>query len=230
MKNNLRNIFVILHSLLSCIMGSNVLAQAQPYKIWYDKPAQFWEEALPIGNGRISAMVYGDPYMGRFQLNEETVSAGSPYQNYNKEGKEALSQIRKLIFDRKYEEAQELGGEKLLSQVGNEMKYQTVGSLNIRYKNRKEVTDFYRELDIDRAVTTTRYKIGGVEFTEEAFASLTDQLIIIHIQSSVAKMIDCELFFSTPMKNPAYSILNKNSLRLEGITEGTDFVPGKVHY
>lgn len=77
--------------------------------MWYDKPAQFWEEALPIGNGRISAMVYGDPYTGRFQLNEETVSAGSPYQNYNKEGKAALSQIRKLIFERKYEKAQETG-------------------------------------------------------------------------------------------------------------------------
>lgn len=230
MRNNQRNIFAVLLILWSCAIGGNVLAQTAPYKMWYDKPAQFWEEALPIGNGRISAMVYGDPYTGRFQLNEETVSAGSPYQNYNKEGKAALSQIRKLIFERKYEKAQELGGEKLLSQVGNEMKYQTVGSLNIRYKNRKEVTGYYRELDIDHAVTTTRYKVDGVEFTEEAFASLTDQLIIIHIQSSVAKMIDCELFFSTPMKNPTYSIPGKRNLRLEGTTEGTNFVPGKVHY
>ena len=111
MRNNQRNIFAVLLILWSCAIGGNVLAQTAPYKMWYDKPAQFWEEALPIGNGRISAMVYGDPYTGRFQLNEETVSAGSPYQNYNKEGKAALSQIRKLIFERKYEKAQELGGE-----------------------------------------------------------------------------------------------------------------------
>ena len=87
MRNNQRNIFAVLLILWSCAIGGNVLAQTAPYKMWYDKPAQFWEEALPIGNGRISAMVYGDPYTGRFQLNEETVSAGSPYQNYNKEEK-----------------------------------------------------------------------------------------------------------------------------------------------
>lgn len=71
MRNNQRNIFAVLLILWSCAIGGNVLAQTAPYKMWYDKPAQFWEEALPIGNGRISAMVYGDPYTGRFQLNEE---------------------------------------------------------------------------------------------------------------------------------------------------------------
>lgn len=204
--------------------------QTSPYKVWYDKPARYWEEALPIGNGRIAAMVYGNPYTERLQLNEETVSAGSPYQNYNKEGREALSQIRKLIFEGKYEEAQTLGGQKILSQVGNEMPYQTVGSLNIRYKERKEVTNFYRDLDIDHAVSTTRYKVDGVEFVQEAFASLTDQLIIVHIRSSRPKAIDCELFFTTPMQNPTQSIQGKKELRLEGITSDSKFFPGKVHY
>nr|WP_291529333.1 glycoside hydrolase family 95 protein [Bacteroides sp. UBA939] len=204
--------------------------QNTPYKIWYNNAAQYWEEALPIGNGRIAAMIYGDPYMERIQLNEETVSAGSPYQNYNKEGKAALSQIRELIFAGKYEEAQNMGGEKLLSQVGNEMPYQTVGSLQIRYNERKEITDFYRELDIDQAITTTRYKADGVEFVEEAFASLTDQLIIVRIQASRPKAINCELFFNTPMPEPKYSIQGKKELRLEGITKGSKFFPGKVHY
>ena len=64
--------------------AASVCAQ-ESYKIWYDKPAAYWEEALPVGNGRIAAMVFGNPQMERLQLNEETVSAGSPYQNYNPE-------------------------------------------------------------------------------------------------------------------------------------------------
>ena len=150
--------------LLLCVASATgALAQNTdaPYKVWYDKPAHYWEEALPIGNGRIAAMVFGDPNIERLQLNEETVSAGSPYQNYNKEGKAALGEIRRLIFEGKYEEAQLLGGKKLLSQVGNEMPYQTVGSLHIRYNDRKEISNYRRELDIDRAITTTRYTADG---------------------------------------------------------------------
>ena len=209
--------------------AASVCAQ-ESYKIWYDKPAAYWEEALPVGNGRIAAMVFGNPQMERLQLNEETVSAGSPYQNYNPEGKDALPEIRRLIFEGKYEEAQALAGKKIISQVGNEMPYQTVGNLNIRYKNHEKVSGFYRDLDINNAIATTRYKVGDTEYTEETFASFTDQLIIKRIQASKSGAIDCELFFNTPMKNPQRSVLGKKGLRLEGITDGTKFFPGKVHY
>ena len=104
-----------------------------PYKIWYNRPAQFWEEALPVGNGRIAGMVYGDPQKETIQINEETVSAGSPYQNYNKDAKGALPEIRRMIFSGLYDKAQDLSGEKVISKVGNEMPYQTVGNLNINY-------------------------------------------------------------------------------------------------
>ena len=217
-----------LASLLLCVNAAS--AQTSPYKIWYEQPAGYWEEALPIGNGRIAAMVFGNPETEQIQLNEETVSAGSPYQNYNKEGKASLAEIRRLIFEGKYEEAQLMGGEKLLSQVGNEMPYQTVGSLNIRYDGHKEYTDFYRDLDIDQAVSTTRYKVNGVEYVQEAFASFTDQLIIINIRASKPKAIQCDLFFTTPMPDPKVSVQPKNMLRLEGITSGSKFFPGKVHY
>ena len=72
-------------SLLGNVEGQNI------YRIWYDKPASYWEEALPVGNGRIAAMVFGDPQLEQIQLNEETVSAGSPYQNYNEEAKTAYA-------------------------------------------------------------------------------------------------------------------------------------------
>ena len=126
-------------SLLGSVEGQN------RYKIWYDKPASYWEEALPIGNGRIAAMVFGDPQLEQIQLNEETVSAGSPYQNYNEEAKTALPEMRRLIFEGKYEEAQNMAATKILSQVGNEMPYQTVGRLNIRYQDHKKVNNYYRD-------------------------------------------------------------------------------------
>lgn len=205
-------------------------AQDMGYKIWYDKPAGYWEEALPVGNGRIAAMVFGGTDMERIQLNEETVSAGSPYQNYNPEGRAALSEIRRLIFEGKYEEAQRMGGEKLLSQVGNEMPYQTVGSLNVRFDGDRQYTDYRRELDIDRAIATTRYTVDGVEFVQETFASFTDQLIVVNLRSSKPKAIRCDLFFTTPMKDPKRSITGSKEMRLEGMTDGTQYFPGKVHY
>lgn len=216
--------------LLLSLCGGALSAQNAAYKIWYDSPAHYWEEALPVGNGRIAAMVFGNPEMERIQLNEETVSAGSPYQNYNKEGRAALGEIRRLIFEGKYAEAQAMGGEKLLSQVGNEMPYQTVGSLNLRFDGHKEYTDYYRDLDIDRAVSTTRYTVDGVEFVQETFASFTDQLIVVNVRSSKPKAIDCDLFFTTPMPDPKTSVTGAKQLRLEGLTSGTDFFPGKVHY
>ena len=165
-------------SLLGNVEGQNI------YRIWYDKPASYWEEALPVGNGRIAAMVFGDPQLEQIQLNEETVSAGSPYQNYNEEAKTALPEMRRLIFEGKYEEAQNMAATKILSQVGNEMPYQTVGRLNIRYQDHKKVNNYYRDLDISNAVAVTRYEVDGVEFTEETFASFTDQLVIRHIKAS----------------------------------------------
>ena len=121
-------------SLLGNVEGQNI------YRIWYDKPASYWEEALPVGNGRIAAMVFGNPQLEQIQLNEETVSAGSPYQNYNEEAKTALPEMRRLIFEGKYEEAQNMAATKILSQVGNEMPYQTVGRLNLSLKHINEPT------------------------------------------------------------------------------------------
>lgn len=211
-------------SLLGNVEGQNI------YRIWYDKPASYWEEALPVGNGRIAAMVFGDPQLEQIQLNEETVSAGSPYRNYNEEAKTALPEMRRLIFEGKYEEAQNMAATKILSQVGNEMPYQTVGRLNIRYQDHKKVNNYYRDLDISNAVAVTRYEVDGVEFTEETFASFTDQLVIRHIKASKPGTINCELFFNTPMRDPKRSIYGKKGLRLEGITHGSRYFPGKVHY
>ncbi len=205
-------------------------ATAQRNRLWYDKPAACWEEALPIGNGRIAAMVYGGAQKEEIQLNEETISAGRPYENYNPEGPKYLQQIRELIWAGKSEAAQELGNAKFISPAGEEMPYQTAGSLNISFPDHDGFTDYYRELDIDNAITTTRYKVGDVEYTQEAFASFTDQLIIVRISASKKGAINCELSMSTPMPSPSITAKGK-TIRIEGAScDGQKIKGGVLRY
>ena len=126
-------------------------------KLWYKQPATEWVEALPIGNGRLGAMVYGDPWKERLQLNENTVWAGQPNRNDNPDAKTALPEVRKLIFEGKYKEAQDLVNKKFISKTSHGMPYQTVGNLNLLFPGHETYSDYYRELDIEKAVVTTRY-------------------------------------------------------------------------
>lgn len=215
-------------AVLLCTTGICTNAQENPV-LWYDKPAQYWEEALPLGNGRLGAMVYGNPSREEIQLNEETVSAGSPYKNYNPEAKEALATIRQLIFEGKYPEAQQLAGEKILSKKGFGMPYQTVGSLRLNFSGHENYTNFRRELDLDRAVATTSYTVSGVEYKREVFTSFTDQLVIIRLTASQPG----SLTFSTALTCPQKVEVNasgKNGLTLEGVTKGDEFTKGALRF
>lgn len=225
---HIRNISLIV--LMLSLGALELRAEGGAYCLWYDKPAAYWEEALPIGNGYMAAMVFGDPYCERIQLNEETVWTGSPYQNVNSEGKGALDEIRQLIFSGKYEEAQDLATEKLLSPVGEEMKYQTVGSLHIRFDRQGTVANYRRELDLSQALSTVTYEVDGAEYTQETFASLTDRLIVTRITSSKASAINCALYFDTPMLRFSRKALGGDGLRMEGMSGSTDYIEGKVHW
>src|ERR1035437_9263117 len=120
-------------------------------KLWYTHPAKQWVEALPIGNGRLGAMIFGDPVKEVIQLNENTVWAGQPNRNDNPNAKEALPEVRKLIFEGKFKEAQDMVNQKFISKTSNGMPYQTVGNLKIAFSGHEKYTDYYRELDIDKA-------------------------------------------------------------------------------
>ena len=214
-----------------CALPGLLRAQAPKNLLWFDKPAQAWEEAWPVGNGRIGAMVYGGTEVEELQLNEETISTGGPYENWNPKGLQNLQKIRDLLFSGKYEEAQKLGDENFLSPVGEEMSYQTAGSLKIRFAGRgTEVKNYRRELDIDRAVVRTSYSIDGVDYAEEVFASFTDQLILVRLTASKPKALSCELFYETPMKDVRVSTPAKNLLRLEGKGDDKGGIPGAIRY
>lgn len=215
--------FVILAS------TSNIIPQNTSNILWYDKPADYWEEALPLGNGRLGAMVYGNPANEEIQLNEETVSAGSPYENYNPKAKKALPLIRKLIFEGKYEEAQQLAGENILSENGFGMPYQTVGSLHLDFKGHEKYTGFRRELDIDNAIATTIYTIEDVEYKREVFTSFTDQLVIVRLTASKPGKLTFDTRFTCPQE-VQISSSGKNSLSMEGITKGDKNIPSALRF
>ena len=227
----MKNIQQIVFTAVMLAIGVHELrADDGTCRLWYDKPATYWEEALPVGNGYLAAMVYGDPYCERIQLNEESIWTGSPYQNVNKEGRGALDEIRQLIFNGKYKEAQDLATEKLLSPVGEEMKYQTAGSLHIRFDRQDTVANYRRQLDLSKALATVTYEADGIEYTQETFASLADRLIITHITSSKPNAINCALYFDTPMLSFSRSALGTDGLRMEGMSGSTDYIEGKIHW
>lgn len=213
---------------LAMCIGMTARSQ-QKAVLWYDSPAKYWEEALPLGNGRLGAMVYGDPVNEEIQLNEETVSAGSPYKNYNSEAKEALPAIRKLIFDGNYAEAQLMAGEKILSRNGFGMPYQTVGSLRLQFEGQENYTDYRRELDIDKALATTTYRVNNVEYKREVFTSFTDQLVIVRLTASRPGMLTFTTALTCPQEVEV-SVSGKNSISMRGTTKGDHYTEGAIRF
>jgi len=160
-------------------------------KLWYRRPAAVWNEALPVGNGRLGAMIYGGVNEECVQLNESTVWTGGPYDPSNPEALKALPEVRRLVFAGKFREAQELFGRKMMARPPNQQKYQPLADLQISYAGlgrptdqNKQLTGYRRELDLDTAVAAVRYTIGGVTYTREVFASPADEVIVVRFAAS----------------------------------------------
>ncbi len=198
-------------------------------RLWYDHPAVQWVEALPIGNGRLGAMVFGDPSDERIQLNESTVWAGSPYTNANPKALSALPLIRKLIFDGDYEKAQDIADKDFISQTAQGMPYQTVGSLHLHVPGSAGYTDYYRDLSLENATASISYKLNGVRFRRVIFASFPDQVIIVRLTADAPGKID----FTASMSSPEKVILTSrrsNELELDGVTTNHEGIEGKVKF
>lgn len=223
----MKNILLIIPFLLFEIVlhaQSNTLL-----KLWYNRPAKQWVEALPIGNSRLGAMVFGDPSKEKIQLNENTVWGGQPNRNDNPDAKDALPEVRKLIFEGKYKEAQDLVNQKFISKISQGMPYQTVGNLNLSFPGHENFTNYYRELNIETAVTSTHYDIDGTTYYYEAFASYPDQVIIYRITASEPGKIN----FIATMNRPStvdISTEGNDKLIMSGVTGDCDSVKGAVEF
>lgn len=231
-------------------MQVNAQNSQNPLKLWYDAPASNWEEALPLGNGRLGAMVFGGIAHEEFQLNEETIWTGSPYNNTNPNAKDSLAKIRQLIFEGKNAEAQKICGPAICSTRGNGMAYQTVGSLHLDfdikgYKTGKDSpankdsaalaldkkSSYYRDLNISDAIAKTRFTIGGVTYTREAFTSFTDDLIVVRLTASKKGALSFKARYTTPYPEGRYEISRDGDiLRLDGMADDHEGVPSSVQF
>ena len=140
---------------------------AAQYRLWYDKPAQTWTQALPVGNGVIGGMVFGTPAVEHIQLNEETIWAGQPNNVVNPNAKAALPEVRRLIFEGKYKEAQELADAKVMPRAVDKnmgMPYQPFGDLYIAMPGHAEYKNYERWLDLNNAKSIVRYSVDGVQY------------------------------------------------------------------
>jgi alpha-L-fucosidase 2 len=220
----------LLTLLFSAVFLSALFAAGNnPMVLWYDKPAADWNAALPVGNGRLGAMIFGTPEVERIQLNEATVWAGSPNNNANPAAKEALPKVRQLIFDGKYGEAQRMVDDKMMPATNAGMPYQSMGDFYLSFPGHSNYTDYYRDLNIGKAVASVSYKVDGVTFRREVFSSFTDQVVIVRLTADKPGNISCNTLLTTPHQK--YAIFNdRDILTLSGTTETHERQSGKVRF
>jgi alpha-L-fucosidase 2 len=159
-----------------------------------------WVRALPVGNGRLGAMVFGGVVHERLQLNEDTLWAGRPYDPVNPEARETLPEVRRLLAERKYTEAAKLVGATVMSKPLAQMPYETVGDLALTFPRVDSVENYRRDLDLETATAHVSYTAGGVTFLREVFASAPDQVIVVRLTASRPGQISFEARMQTPQR------------------------------
>ena len=200
-------------------------ATAQQHKLWYDKPASQWLEALPVGNSTLGAMVYGGTDTEEIQLNEETFWSGSPHNNNSPEAKAYLPRVRQLIYDGKENEAHALI-DKYFFKGPHGMKYLPLGSLKLKLEH-KDVSDYRRELDLSTAIATTSYRYDGVKYERTVFASQTDSVIIVQLKASKKGELEFDMSFTTPLQAQVFTVSSHEGIKgtvneLAAVVEGVD--------
>lgn len=177
---------------------SDEVPPLHPLKLWYLQPAGEWTDALPVGNGRLGAMIYGLVGKEIIQLNEGSLWAGSKINNNNPEALEHLPEIRQLLLDGNITRALELSNRYLLGTPPRIRSYQTLGDLILDFgPEDKEITDYHRELNLRTGIVRTTYVDEGIRFTREVFASAPDNIIVIRVESEGGK-ISTRLRLSRP--------------------------------
>jgi alpha-L-fucosidase 2 len=176
------------------------IAEAQQYdlKLWYDQPGKVWSDALPIGNGRLGAMVHGKTANELIQFNEETLWTGQPH-DYSNEGASAyLQPMRDLLFEGKQIEAHSMGNKHFMSNPIGQFCYQPMGDLHLEFPGHEKVTNFTRELDLTNAISKVAYTHDGVTYTREVFSSNPDQAIFVNIKADKSEALNFSIALSTP--------------------------------
>lgn len=163
------------------LMVTGIALQAQDHRLWYSKPAAHWLEALPVGNSKLGAMIYGGTEVETIQLNEETFWSGAPHENNSKESLEHLPKVRRLIFEGREKEAHQLI-EKHFIKGPHGMRYLPVGNILLNFGH-QQVENYERNLNLGNALASTSYIYKGIRYTRTVFASQTDDAIIVRLEA-----------------------------------------------
>jgi alpha-L-fucosidase 2 len=190
-------ILLLLGSSLLFVLTCNAQLNTN-LKLLYDAPASIWEEALPIGNGSLGAMIFGGPAVDRIQFNEETLWTGAPHDYSHEGASEYLGTIRELLWQGKQKEAEALALDKFMSVPLRQQKYQPFGDVWLIFHGYDTVFEYQRGLDISRALCTTSYIVGDTTYTREYFASYPDKAIAVRVASDRKRAITFDLMISSP--------------------------------
>ncbi|MBO9616870.1 MAG: glycoside hydrolase family 95 protein [Dyadobacter sp.] len=210
---------------------SNACFSQQPLKLWYNTPSgNTWENALPVGNGRLGGMVYGNVSDETIQLNESKLWSGGPNRNDNPAALAALPEIRKLIFDGKQKEAEKLANQAVISKKSHGQMFQPVGELHLAFPGHEQYQRYYRELDIERAVAKTTYQLDGVTFTREVLASQPDQVLVVRLTADKPGKLTFSAAYSTLHQQPKIEISPAKELVLSATAADHEGVKGLVRF
>ena len=208
-------------------------------RLWYHRPAAYWEEALPLGNGRLGAMVSGSVAKDTLQLNEDTFWGQSPNRNYNANAKSVLAQVQQLIFNKDYVAAQKLAIPNWMSQASHGAQYQAAGCVligfpGIRFDDEeagqtdgaRDVQGYVRSLDLSNATAVTTYVIDSVTYTRTVFTSFEDNVTIVRLEASEKEKLNFNVCFAAPNKTNMAK-LGINKITADGMIEAS-LIPAKT--
>lgn len=196
MKNN-----IMIYLLLTLY---SLTAQGQQHRLWYNKPASHWLEALPIGNSSLGAMIYGGTDTEEIQLNEETFWSGSPYDNNPKEALRNLPEVRRLVFEGRERDAAKLL-DKYFVPGPHGMRYLPMGSLKLTLGH-QDVTGYERALNLGTATATTSYKYKGVRYERTVFASQADHVIVVQLKASKRGELEFDVSFDSQLPKQVFTV------------------------
>ena len=218
----MKKIFILAIFFTVCIFT----IKASDIRLWYDKPAKEWTEALPIGNARLAAMIYGNVNNEELQLNEETFWSGSPYNNLSENAFKNLDKVRQLIFNGQSMEAQNLLDSTFFTPQHG-MRYLPLGRILLNFKGHENYTDYYRDLNLENAMATVTYKVNNIKYKRTVFSSFRDNAIIMHMSADSGGKLDFAFSFTSPLQYKT-AIYNKTIIAtVKG--ESHELIPSKLN-
>ncbi|MFD1198646.1 glycoside hydrolase N-terminal domain-containing protein [Brucella gallinifaecis] len=198
-------------------------------QLWYDRPAAIWTEALPVGNGRLGAMVFGGDWSERLQINESTFWNGGPYQPVNHSASETLPEVRRLILEGKYQDAERLATQSAMADPDLQTSYQPIGDVRFSMHHDMNITGYRRKLDLSTAVAETQYQCQGITFRREVFATAIHNVLVCRLSADRPGALSMSVLLSSPQNGEPVDVVNA-TLGYDGHNRRQNGIQGALNF